>query len=99
MASSPKIDGLLGLLTIRLNDDSFLKWSYQLGSVLQGHDLFGHFNCSSISPSKYTIVGEEGATSELTAAYKDWIHTDKAILILLIASLSDEALEYVIGKD
>ncbi|KAI5332328.1 hypothetical protein L3X38_022457 [Prunus dulcis] len=43
--------------------------------------------------SQIAIVDEEGATSELTAAYKDWIRKDKALLSLLIASLSDEALE------
>ncbi|KAI5319029.1 hypothetical protein L3X38_038737 [Prunus dulcis] len=98
MASFLKIDGLLGMLTIRLNDDNFLKWSYQLESVLQGYDLFGHFDGSSVSPPKFAIVDEEGATYELTTAYKDWIRTDKALLSLLIASLSDEALEYVIGS-
>ncbi|KAI5333020.1 hypothetical protein L3X38_023150 [Prunus dulcis] len=86
------------MLTIRLNDDNFLKWSYQLELVLQGYDLFGHFDGSSVSPPKFSIVDEEGATSELTVAYKDWIRTDKALLSLLIASLSDKALEYVIGS-
>ncbi|CAL9007549.1 unnamed protein product, partial [Prunus brigantina] len=43
-------------------------------------------------------LDEEGVTSEVTAAYKDWLRTDKALLSLLIASLSDEALEYVIGS-
>ncbi|KAI5327629.1 hypothetical protein L3X38_027025 [Prunus dulcis] len=73
MASFLKIDGLLGMLTIRLNDDNFLKWSYQLESVLQGYDLFGHFDGSYVSPPKFAIVDEEGASSELTTAYKDWI--------------------------
>ncbi|BFG38711.1 hypothetical protein CerSpe_249850 [Prunus speciosa] len=31
-------------------------------------------------------------------AYKEWLRTDKALLSLLIASLCDEALEYVIGS-
>ncbi|CAL2246117.1 unnamed protein product [Prunus armeniaca] len=70
----------------------------ELKSVLQGYDLFGHFDGSSVAPPKFAIVGEDGATSELTAAYKDWIRTDKALLSLLIASLLDEALEYVIGS-
>ena len=92
-----KIESLLGLLTIRLTDDNFLKWSYQIESVLQGYELFGHFDGSSIPPPQFAIVDEEGETSELTTAYKEWIRTDKALLSLLIASLSDEALEYVIG--
>ncbi|KAI5314343.1 hypothetical protein L3X38_043519 [Prunus dulcis] len=48
MASSPKIDCLLGLLTIWLDDDSFLKWSYQLGSVLQGTLLWFIYFSSQI---------------------------------------------------
>ncbi|CAL9017543.1 unnamed protein product [Prunus brigantina] len=98
MASSfLKIESLLGLLTIRLADDNFLKWSYQIESVLQGYELFGHFDGSSVPHPQFAIVDEEGDTSELTTAYKEWIRTDKALLSLLIASLSDEALEYVIG--
>lgn len=40
----PKIETLLGVLTIKLNDDNFVKWNYQLESVLQGYDLYGHFD-------------------------------------------------------
>ncbi|CAL2254172.1 unnamed protein product [Prunus armeniaca] len=96
-SSSLKIEQLLGLLTIRLTDDNFLKWNYQIESVLEGYDLFGHFDGSTLPPPKFAIVDEEGVTSEVTTAYKDWMRTDKALLSLLIASLSDEAIEYVIG--
>ncbi|XP_016650428.1 PREDICTED: uncharacterized protein LOC107881340 [Prunus mume] len=92
-----KIDGILGLITIRLKDDNFLKWRYQLESVLDGYDLFGHFDGSNIAPPKFAILDEEGVTSELTAAYKDWMQVDKALLSVLIAMLSDAALDYVIG--
>ncbi|BBH03567.1 hypothetical protein Prudu_014481 [Prunus dulcis] len=96
-SSSVKIDGLLGMITLRLRDDNFLKWSFQLESVLQGYDLFGHFDGTEVAPPRFAIVDEEGVTSEVTAAYKEWIRADKALLSLLIATLSDEAIEYVIG--
>ncbi|CAL9005263.1 unnamed protein product, partial [Prunus brigantina] len=96
--SSLKIESLLGMLTIRLSDDNYLKWSYQLESVLQGYDLFGYLDGSVFAPPKFAIWDEEGVTSEVTVAYKDWLRTDKALLSLLIASLSDEALQYVIGS-
>ncbi|KAI5345185.1 hypothetical protein L3X38_013062 [Prunus dulcis] len=96
MASSfLKIRSLLGLLTIRLADDNFLKWSYHIESVLQGYELFGHFDDSSIPCCPVYRI--QSVLSELTTAYKEWIRTDKALLSLLIASLFDEALEYVIG--
>ncbi|CAL2245419.1 unnamed protein product [Prunus armeniaca] len=96
--SSLKIESLLGMLTIRLSDDNYLKWSYQLESVLQGYDLFGYLDGSVFAPPKFAILDVEGVTSEVTVAYKDWLPTDKALLSLLIASLFDEALEYVIGS-
>ncbi|CAL9025198.1 unnamed protein product [Prunus brigantina] len=96
--STLKLDGLLGMLTIRLTDGNYLKWRYQIESVLEGHDLFGHFDGSSVAPPKYAILDEEGVTSVITAAYKEWLKVDKALLSLLIATLSDEAIEYVIGS-
>ncbi|KAH0974702.1 hypothetical protein GBA52_016601 [Prunus armeniaca] len=98
MASSLKVDGLLGLITIRLNDDNFMKWRYQIESILEGHELFGHFDGSVVHPPKFAFVDEEAATSEVTAAYKNWLKLDKALLSLLIATLSDDAIEYVIGS-
>lgn len=33
--STVKIEGLLGMLTVKLADDNFVKWSYQFQSVLR----------------------------------------------------------------
>ncbi|CAL2272217.1 unnamed protein product [Prunus armeniaca] len=97
--SSPfKIESLLGMLTIKLNDENYLKWRYQIESVLEGYDLFGHFDGTLIAPPKFAIVGEERVTSTITAAYREWSRANKALVSLLIATLSDEAIEYVIGS-
>ncbi|CAL9022062.1 unnamed protein product, partial [Prunus brigantina] len=95
--TAPKIETLLGVLTIKLNDDNFVKWNYQLESVLQGYDLYGHFDGTSVCPSKYVITESEGVTTALTEDYRHWIQVDKSLLSLLIATLSDEAIKYVIG--
>ncbi|KAI5328885.1 hypothetical protein L3X38_028282 [Prunus dulcis] len=91
--SSLKIESLLGMLTICLSEDNYLNWSYQLESVLQGYDLFGHLDGSVTSPPKFAILDEEAVTAEVNVAYKEWLCTDKALMSLLIASLSDEAFE------
>ena len=36
---SVKIKGLLGMLTVKLQDDNFVKWNYQFQSVLRGYDF------------------------------------------------------------
>ncbi|CAL8075583.1 unnamed protein product [Prunus armeniaca] len=65
--------------------------------ILPHIDLFGHFDGSVVPLPKFAIVDEEENTSKLTDAYKA-IEFAKALLSLLIASLSHEAIEYVIGS-
>lgn len=96
--SVPKIDGLLRVLTIRLNDENFVKWNYQLQSVLQGYDMFGHFDGTFLCPKKYVVTDTEDVTTEITEEYHNWIQQDKALLSLLIVTVSDEAIEYVVGR-
>ncbi|CAN6704647.1 unnamed protein product [Malus baccata var. baccata] len=65
-SSNFKIDGVLGMLTIKLKDDNFAKWAFQF-------------------------------QSEITVEFIDWESTDMALLSLLLATLTDEAMEYVLG--
>ncbi|CAN6585835.1 unnamed protein product [Malus baccata var. baccata] len=95
--NSVKIEGLLGMITVKLHEDNFVKWSYQFSSVLRGYDLFDFFNGESQCPPKYCITAEGGVTKEISQAYKQWIQQDLALLSLLIATLSDEVMDHVIG--
>ncbi|CAL8152166.1 unnamed protein product [Prunus armeniaca] len=97
-ASSPKIEGLLGMVTLHLKDDNLLKWKYHIESILEGYDLFGHFDGSIIAPQKFAILDEERVTFEVIGASKEWLRADKALLSFLIATLLDNAIEYDIGS-
>ncbi|KAM0982243.1 hypothetical protein ACFX2A_015487 [Malus domestica] len=92
-----KVESLLGMFTIRLQDDNFVKWSFQFRSVLEGYDLFDHFDGTSVCPPKFVFTEANGITTEITAAYKEWIKQDRALVSLLLATLGDEAVEYVVG--
>ncbi|CAN6560859.1 unnamed protein product [Malus baccata var. baccata] len=81
--NSVKIEGLLGMITVKLQEDNFVKWNYQFSSVLRGYDLFDFFTGESQCPPKYCITPEGGK--------------DLALLSLLIATLSDEVMDHVIG--
>lgn len=86
------------MLTIRLNDDNFAKWSFQFMLVLEGYDLFDYFDGTYVCPPKYVVCLEKGVTKEITEAYREWIKANKALLSLLIATLGDEAIEYDVGS-
>ncbi|KAB2600341.1 hypothetical protein D8674_010612 [Pyrus ussuriensis x Pyrus communis] len=92
-----KVESLLGMLTIRLQEDNFVKWSFQFRSVLEGSDLFDHFDGTSVCPPKFVFTEESGITTEVTTAYKEWIKRDRALVSLLLATLGDKAVEYVVG--
>ena len=70
VANSVKIEGLLGMITVKLQEDNFVKWSYQFSSILRGYDLFDFFNGESQCPPKYCITPEGDVTREITQAYK-----------------------------
>lgn len=92
-----KVDSLLGMLTIKLKDDNFVKWSFQFMSVIKGYKLFGHFDGTNVCPPKFVIQTDLGVTKEVTQAFIDWESTNMVLLSLLLATLSDEAMEYVLG--
>ncbi|RXH90831.1 hypothetical protein DVH24_006776 [Malus domestica] len=54
-SSSVKIESILGILTIRLNDINNTKWAFQFNSVSKGYKLFDHFDGTSVCPSKFVI--------------------------------------------
>ncbi|CAL8114133.1 unnamed protein product [Prunus armeniaca] len=99
MASSftIKIEGLPGLITIRLSDANFMKWRFQIESVLQGFDLFGYLDGFIVPLPKFALLATRGVSSQITIAYQEWLKTDTALLGLLLATLSDEVIDYVIG--
>ncbi|XP_070662309.1 uncharacterized protein [Malus domestica] len=92
-----KVETILGMLTIRLQEDNFVKWSFQFRSVLEGNDMFDHFDGTSVCPPKFVFAKDNGITTEVTVAYKEWIKRDRALVSLLLATLGDEAIEYVVG--
>ncbi|CAN6708092.1 unnamed protein product [Malus baccata var. baccata] len=95
--STVKIKSLLGMITVKLQDDNFVKWNYQFQYVLRGYDLFDFCDEESQCPPKFCLTIEAGVTKEISTAYKEWVKTDVSLLSLLIATLSDGAIDYVIG--
>ncbi|CAN6680423.1 unnamed protein product [Malus baccata var. baccata] len=85
------------MLTVKLQDDNFVKWNFQFQSVLREYNLLDFFTGDNPCPPKYIIHTETGVTREITTAYKNWVKKDMALLSLLIATLSNDAMKHVIG--
>lgn len=55
-----KVESLLDMLTIRLQDHNFVKWSFQFQLVLEGYDLFDHFDGTFVCPPKFVFPEDNG---------------------------------------
>lgn len=84
-------------MKVNLLDDNFIKWSFQFSSVLCEYDLLDHFTGESVCPPKFVLTPELGVTTDISAAYKEWLKIDMALFSLLIATLSADAIEHVVG--
>ncbi|KAM2452729.1 hypothetical protein ACFX1W_010015 [Malus domestica] len=92
-----KVEGLLGMLTIKLSKHNYTKWAFQFKSILKGYKLFDGFDGIVECPAKFVLNAESGVNKEITRAFNEWESIDLTLLSLLIAYLSDDAIEYVIG--
>lgn len=92
-----EIEGVLGMLTIKLSDNNYTKWFFQFKSMLKRYKLFDHFDGSAVFPPKFVLNTETGVTKEVITAFQGWKTTDMALLSLLIATLINVAIKHVIG--
>lgn len=65
-----RIESLLGMLIVKLQDDNFVKWNYQFQSMLRGYDCLDFFTGKSPCPPKFVINAKSGVTIEVIKAYK-----------------------------
>ncbi|CAA7034341.1 unnamed protein product [Microthlaspi erraticum] len=78
----------------KLNSTNYLTWSVQVHALLDGYDLDGHLDGSTLSPSQtITIAG----TSTPNPAYTKWKRQDKLIFSALLGTLTP-SIQTVVTK-
>ncbi|TYK10642.1 Retrovirus-related Pol polyprotein from transposon TNT 1-94 [Cucumis melo var. makuwa] len=101
-ASSP-INQIFGsgnkISLVKLNDDTFLLWKFQILTALEAYDLENFLESESEPPSKYLISTESSsasATGTPNPAYKVWKRQDRLISSWLLGSMSEEILNQML---
>lgn len=92
------VHSLMSVITIRLGERNFLKWSFQFQSTLAGNGLYGYFDGTEVAPPRYVLSTEGEVINEESAAYKAWKQTDMALLSLLMATLDEDIVDVIIGS-
>lgn len=85
---------ILHLITIRLSSTNYLLWVNQMTPLLSYQHLLGHVDGSSNAPPPSITVDNKTTVNPELA---EWQAADQRALILLQASLTEEAFSEVVG--
>ncbi|CAB4293719.1 unnamed protein product [Prunus armeniaca] len=82
-------------VTVKLDDTNYVTWNFQMELLLSGHGILGFVDVSTPCPDQFTGAD---ANHTISDAYQVWKIHDKALMILLIATLPSSAISYAIGS-
>nr|KAJ0209912.1 hypothetical protein LSAT_V11C400165660 [Lactuca sativa] len=88
------LNTVMHLITIRLSSSNYLLWKNQLLPLLTYQNLVGHVDGSSLPPA--ATITKDGKT-EPNPALPTWHAADQRVVILLQASLTEEAFSKIVG--
>ena len=83
------------VVTIKLDDTNYLTWHFQMQILLESHGIFCFVDGSRQWPSQFNADSDLEAIE--TDDYQVWKMHDRALMQLLIVTLSSTAISYVIG--
>jgi len=82
-------------ITVKFDDTNYLIWQFQMKILLQSHGIPGFVYDSRKCPSQFDTDSDiEGVEFD---DHKIWKMHNRALMQLLIATLSSTAISYVIG--
>lgn len=90
------INTLMHLITIRLSPSNYLLWKSQLIPLLTHQNLMGHVDGTSCAPPSELLVDDKSSPNP---AYSVWLAADQRTVIILHASLTEEAFSEIFGLD
>lgn len=87
---------LMHLITIRLSPSNYLLWKSQLTPILTHQNLLGHVDGTSVAPPTEVLVDNKTSPNPTFVA---WLAADLCAVIILHASLTEEAFSKIVGLD
>lgn len=94
------LSNICNLISIRLDSTNFVVWKFQLTALLKAHKLFGFVDGTQPCPDSNmpSSTSTDPPPQSSNSSYDDWIAKDQALMTVINATLSPEALAYVVGS-
>ncbi|KAM1780061.1 hypothetical protein ACFX12_041368 [Malus domestica] len=82
-------------VTVKSDDTNYLVWHYQLRLLLESYGILGFVDGDKLCPSRF--VDEPDKEGVETENYHIWKLHDRALMQLIIATISPTAMSCIIG--
>ncbi|KAD6795087.1 hypothetical protein E3N88_05983 [Mikania micrantha] len=86
---------LSNMLAIKLSPTNYLYWVNQMKPLLRYHNLYGHVD--GTVPAPPMMIAKSDKESAENPAYLAWLMADQRAIILLNASLTEDAISISVG--
>uniref|UniRef100_A0A2N9HH13 Integrase catalytic domain-containing protein n=1 Tax=Fagus sylvatica TaxID=28930 RepID=A0A2N9HH13_FAGSY len=83
------------LMSIKLDSMNYMLWKLQISAILDAYSMIEHLDGSTQQPRQF-VINEDGV-QVLNPAFLIWRKKDKALLTLLLSTLSSPVLAMVVG--
>ncbi|GJU66919.1 putative RNA-directed DNA polymerase [Tanacetum coccineum] len=94
MENNIPLNTIIHMLTIKLGPSNYLLWKNQIIPILSYQNLLNHVDGTGITPPS---TRREGDTTVDNPDYSAWVLADQKTVIILHASLSEEAVTLIVG--
>lgn len=94
-SSASLLPGVCNIVSVKLADNNYATWHFQMHSLLKGHGLLRYVDGTLPCPSQY-VISEDGCLSP-SDEYDAWLEQDSNLISLITATISSEALAQVVG--
>uniref|UniRef100_A0A2N9HHW9 Integrase catalytic domain-containing protein n=1 Tax=Fagus sylvatica TaxID=28930 RepID=A0A2N9HHW9_FAGSY len=99
VANSPSplllLNNMSNLMSIKLDSMNYMLWKLQISAILDAYSMIEHLDGSTQQPRQF-VINEDGV-QVLNPAFLIWRKKDKALLTLLLSTLSSPVLAMVVG--
>uniref|UniRef100_A0A2N9HWD5 Retrotransposon Copia-like N-terminal domain-containing protein n=1 Tax=Fagus sylvatica TaxID=28930 RepID=A0A2N9HWD5_FAGSY len=89
------LNNMSNLMSIKLDSMNYMLWKLQISAILNAYSMIEHLDGSTQQPRQF-VINEDGAQI-LNPAFLIWRKKDKALLTLLLSTLSSPVLAMVVG--
>jgi hypothetical protein len=89
------LNNMSNLMSIKLDSMNYMLWKLQISAILDAYSMIEHLDGSTQQPRQFLIT--EDGDQTLNLAFLIWRKKDKALLTLLLSTLSSPVLAMVVG--